>query len=433
MNHKYNLLLSQKKFESKAFPQCTKQEFYHGHVWNLQIFYCLFYTTSETAWPPILGRGGARLGPGLGTVPGTLDEAVPVDKGEEVLLEVVKGPPGLLLTAKDAGKGLLGDAAVLELAQHELVVAGEQGAAGVAVVGGAAFPAGQRGGKVLYQHGGLRRNGRGRLAVGQAGGVADGEDVGELGVARRGLVDVDPAGGVGQRRLGHKVPRLLRGDDVQELVVAADLGAVGGQVLERGHLLAGVDAHQVVLEEALDAAVDAQLLQRGRVLGHGEHGGGARGEGRADGGADAVLLPLAQRHPQDLLRGAGALDDACGLGEDGLALLKILDVAPHLLDRLVRVDGRDAAGGVLEGILEARDAGKVSLEAGGHHEVVIGEVDALGGLDGIVLGVKAGDTQRVVLGSRRDDSVHGLGHAREGLEARSDQSPTRLRKKGGSD
>lgn len=32
MNHQYNLLLSQKKFESKAFPQCTKQEFYHGHV-----------------------------------------------------------------------------------------------------------------------------------------------------------------------------------------------------------------------------------------------------------------------------------------------------------------------------------------------------------------------------------------------------------------
>lgn len=143
--------------------------------------------------------GGVRPEEGAGPEPSSLQVAVPVDGGEDVLLDVVEQPAGHVLAADagDAGKGLVRDAAVLELAEHELVVARQQGARGVARVAGGELLAADGGQQVVDQDGGLRRDGGGRLGVGQRRGVADGEDVGVLVVLGRGLVDIDPAGSVG--------------------------------------------------------------------------------------------------------------------------------------------------------------------------------------------------------------------------------------------
>lgn len=112
---------------------------------------------------------------------------------------MVEHPPGHVLAADagDLGKGLVGHAAVLELAEHQLVVARQQRARRVARVAGLELLAADGGQQVVDQDGRLRADGRRGLGVGQRRGVADGEDVGVLVVLGRGLVDVDPTGGVG--------------------------------------------------------------------------------------------------------------------------------------------------------------------------------------------------------------------------------------------
>lgn len=84
-----------------------------------------------------------------------------------------------LLAAQHPRKGLLDHAAVLELAQHELVVARQQRAAGVAVVLGLVGRRAADGREeVVDQDGRLAGDGRGRLAVGEAGRVSEGEYIG---------------------------------------------------------------------------------------------------------------------------------------------------------------------------------------------------------------------------------------------------------------
>lgn len=148
---------------------------------------------------PLSILGGVRLEPSLGPKPSPLDEAVPVHAGKEVLLEVVEHPPGHVLAAdtRDLGERLIGDTAVLELAEHELVVACQQRARGVAGVAGLELLAADGGQQVVDQDGGLGADGGCGLGVGQRGGVTDGEDVGVLVVLGCGLVDVNPSGRVG--------------------------------------------------------------------------------------------------------------------------------------------------------------------------------------------------------------------------------------------
>lgn len=116
---------------------------------------------------------------------------------EEILLQVIEDAHGLILAAEDVGKRLLGHAAVLELAEHQLVVACQQRAAGVAIVRGLERPTLSRRQQVVHEHGRLRRDRRRRLAVRQARRVAYREHVLVLGVLCRRLVDVDPACCVG--------------------------------------------------------------------------------------------------------------------------------------------------------------------------------------------------------------------------------------------
>jgi hypothetical protein len=85
------------------------------------------------------------------------------------------------------------------------------------------------------------------------------------------------------------------------------------------------------------ALVDTQqlpkrLLGHASVLWHAEHGGQARCEADGDCGrggevVEACALPVVEGEPHDLLRCAGALDDAGGLCEDCVALLECLDCA----------------------------------------------------------------------------------------------------------
>lgn len=145
---------------------------------------------------PLSILGGVRLEPSLRPKPSALNEAVPVHAGEEVLLEVVEHPPGHILAsdAGNLGERLIRNTAVLELAEHELVVARQQGARGVAGVAGLQLLAADGGQQVVNQDGGLGADGGRGLGVGQRGGVTDGEDVGVLVVLGCGLVNVDPSG-----------------------------------------------------------------------------------------------------------------------------------------------------------------------------------------------------------------------------------------------
>lgn len=58
----------------------------------------------------------------------TSRRAEPSPRNRNSLLQVVEQRIGLILRSNETGEGLLGDAAVLELGEHELVVAREEGA-----------------------------------------------------------------------------------------------------------------------------------------------------------------------------------------------------------------------------------------------------------------------------------------------------------------
>lgn len=79
---------------------------------------------------------------------------------------MVEHPPGLCLVPQHVRERLLGHTAVLELAEHELIVASEEGAAGVAVVFGLGLLAIYDGEEVVDEDGCLRCDGGGSLAVG---------------------------------------------------------------------------------------------------------------------------------------------------------------------------------------------------------------------------------------------------------------------------
>lgn len=78
--------------------------------------------------------------------------------------------------------------------------------------------------------------------------------------------------GLTKGRLGDPVPGLLRGHDMQEVVLALHLLGALSQVLEGGDAGLVVYGYKVVLEEALDVALLADGIQSLGVLGHGEHG-----------------------------------------------------------------------------------------------------------------------------------------------------------------
>ena len=77
--------------------------------------------------------------------------------------------------------------------------------------------------------------------------------------------------------------------------------------------------------------------------------------------------------------------------EDSPTLPHSLDIAPDLLDGLRRVDRRNLRVRVAQRVGEPADAAPVSFQAGGHNEVVVGQVDAVGGADGVVGRVEGGD------------------------------------------
>lgn len=74
----------------------------------------------------------------------------------------------------------------------------------------------------------------------------------------------------------------------------------------------------------------------------------------------------------------GTLDDALGLGEDGLGALKVLDAVPDLVARVVAVDRSDLGLGspLLEGGLETLDSAEIGLKTRADDEVIVRELFA---------------------------------------------------------
>jgi hypothetical protein len=242
--------------------------------------------------------------------------------------------------AESADEGLarrkrtnLGDTSVLELGEHELVVAGKEGA-GRGEREGGGRGAGRKGGKLAWSAQDLSREGDkdapgsvtvvlgGELsAVVERAEVVDKnrrlrsdssdslrvrhtrritkrEDVGELGALSRRGVDSDPSGGIGDGRALEEVGSGLGRDDVEEVELA-----VNGLALARGEgcdLALVVNRDEVVVEETLDVALLTDLLEGGGVLGDTEHGceGSERlvwhSERTKDGGQDVLGVPVAK-------------------------------------------------------------------------------------------------------------------------------------------
>lgn len=73
-----------------------------------------------------------------------------------------------------------------------------------------------------------------------------------------------------KRRLLDEVRRALRRGDVQHVVGLDDSASIS---LGKGGLLGGmVDLDEIVVKQTLDLALNAELLERGGVLGDSEHG-----------------------------------------------------------------------------------------------------------------------------------------------------------------
>ncbi|CRK31509.1 hypothetical protein BN1723_014507 [Verticillium longisporum] len=287
----------------------------------------------------------------------------------------------MLLKYTHGKKSFFRLAAVLELSQQDLAVLGRERARRVAVVDGVGRLALGSLEQIAHEDGRLGRDGGSRLRRRQTRDVAGGPDVGELLVLGRAVVDVDVAGAVGERAVLDEGVGAHLGRDVQEVKVFLDLvlavgAGKGGRV--------AVNGDEVVQEESLDVPLLAERLERRGVLGHGEHAAEAAGEADLDGGRGGVarvvepnLLPVVEGKPHDLLGGAGALDDAGGLCEDGGALLEFLNRGEDLVAAVVAVDGRDESIRVGERLGKTLDAAKVNADTRGHNQLVVAQGAAI--------------------------------------------------------
>jgi hypothetical protein len=211
-------------------------------------------------------------------------------------------------------KRLLGHAAILELREHHLLLARQQRTRRVPVIHGCRFFARAHRKKISHKDWRLRRYRRDGFRCRQAGRVANGPDVCEFLVLRRGVRDVDVAGGVGDAALRDEGVRFVLGRNVQEVEVARDI--LVPRAVERRRV--AVDSNEVVFEESLNAALHAQLVECSCVLGHAEHTRQPRGKRDVDrrgrrGVVQPGVFPVVQRKPHYFLRRTGALDDAGGL------------------------------------------------------------------------------------------------------------------------
>jgi hypothetical protein len=160
----------------------------------------------------------------LGAEPSSLDERVPVDPGEEVLLEVVVKRGRLVLRTEVRRESFFGYSSVLELGEpifdksrqsmrtgkdpqkrnsHELVVTGEKRARSVSIVLSREILLldtihGRS--EVIDENGSLRRDSGGGLGVGKRRSVSEREDVGEFRRLGGGSVDSDPSSSISYGR-----------------------------------------------------------------------------------------------------------------------------------------------------------------------------------------------------------------------------------------
>ena len=168
------------------------------------------------------------------------------------------------------------------------------------------------------------------LVLEGAGPDAVGEGVEDLAlVVPLGLVEADPAlDGLGHALGGQPDLQPLAVDDLAALVVAADVGDVGGDRLladlDRGAV--EPDVADVVLAAAVGAAghLDVDLLRERVLDAH-----------RLDALAHRVVEPHRARDAELAGVGAGAGDDVVDLVGAGVGEVQLLEALPDVVDRLV--------------------------------------------------------------------------------------------------
>ena len=275
---------------------------------------------------------------------GPLEDLVPVEPGQDMTLELVHAPALLRLIEWE---GLGGFVVVVELGQHQLAVAGDQGAGAITPVERLGRASVHDRKEVGDQNWGLLAHCGPGLGVGCVGGVAEGEDVVEPSVLKSVLVDLEPALGIHQFALPDAVGRRLGRDDVNHVEVL-DLEFHGTTLevrdLEGGLVAWTVDGDQIVLIVDRDAVSVADLMKCLDVfLDAKEHGAG-RHEVNFGSVEESAPPEVVAGEVHDLLRCATTLHGGVGLSEERLAAVELGQAGLGVGGLVVKVVGAHSVG-----------------------------------------------------------------------------------------
>lgn len=278
----------------------------------------------------------------------------------------------------------------------------------------------------MRDDGRLLARGRRGLRVRRVGHVAEREDVRVAAVAQRRRIDIDPAGGVGERARAHEIGCLLRRHDVDHVERADDrfAAAVGQCAHERRAARGAVDRDEVVAERQRDPVALHVRHQRGHVVGDAEQR--VAGIEELDvGGAEAPhAQPVIAGQIHGLLRRARALDRHRRLREQRIAAAKCLHELPRVRREIVAVVRRDAVAA--ERVGKTVDRLPVELEPRTDDEFAVADAPAIVEHDRMRVGFERGDRRTEALHAARQH-VGDRARSRAGLEnARADHRPARL-------
>eukprot|EP00906_Rhabdomonas_costata_P016107 RCo023108 len=355
-----------------------------------------------------------------GAVPAPLQDAVPVGRREDVLLdEVVDHPAQTVVHALVPRHVLHKLQLIAKLHQQQAANTCHERARGVAIVMGIQRLPSAVLHQVVHQDWRLPANRGGRLRGGHGRAVPHGKDVGVLLVLQGGVVDINEAVLVGYRGTLQEFWRGHRRGNVQQVERQLLVRALGGG--EGGDLPQPIHRDEVVAVQAVQPALRANLLNGVVVLLYGEHRGARGGVRNVDVRGDALRVPVVPAHEHRLHRRSSALQwgaEREQRGATGQGLHKLPRVHPSAVV---------AAHPVLaQGLLQPGDLVPVQLDSRGDNEVVILELPAILSYHRVDLGAHLFGIDRLPLGPLGDEVLGVLHSGGKVKDARSHEGPARL-------
>ena len=158
------------------------------------------------------------------------------------------------------------------------------------------------------------------------------------------LVDLDPAGLVGERTVADKVGSDLRWADMDHVETDRLFGdsAVGSRVGKPSFLTRPINRKQLRCEVQVGAIFFYILHQRRHIVLHTEQNRSGIVEMDRDIVDPALSKPVIARQIHRFLRSSGAFDRHGRLGEEGATALEVLDQKPGIGGNIIAIVGGDA-------------------------------------------------------------------------------------------